>query len=209
MQHSAKRLVILFVLMVIVAVPGALSQASQYESFSKALESGNSKQALEIADAFVKAEPNNYLAYRSRANAHGMLKHWPQALADFSKALELNDKDISSYTGRAFIYIQMNKPALAINDCNKGLALDPKRGMLYCNRGEAYLKQGDATRAIADFNLSIKLVPTLGEAYFFRAAAYDKLKMKKEAQADRSKALELGYHEDSPAVTDGNKVRKE
>src|SRR5882757_7363222 len=51
-----------------------------------------------------EAGPNLALAYRNRGLGHAINKDYDQAIADFSKAIELNPRSPSAYNDRAVAY---------------------------------------------------------------------------------------------------------
>ncbi len=56
-----------------------------------------------INDA-VRAEPQNAVVYMARARAYDDAEKSPAAIADFSKAIELNPKLLAAYLVRAIVY---------------------------------------------------------------------------------------------------------
>jgi tetratricopeptide (TPR) repeat protein len=61
--------------------------------------------------------------YLNRGICHAIGGNMDKALADFTKAIELNPKQANAYKARAYAYRQMNKPALADADEKKAAEL--------------------------------------------------------------------------------------
>jgi tetratricopeptide (TPR) repeat protein len=149
-------------------------------------EKGNAdlSKAIELkpdyADAYYERGLNNDLG-DSRA----------AALRDYNKAIELNPRLLDAYRTRAVIYLLEGKGALAIADYTKIVDLKPD-GESYYMRGNSYLEIGQDAKAIIDLTKSIQLDPTYYWSYMQRAKAYRHLKQFKLAQADESKAAQIG-----------------
>lgn len=115
----------------------------------------NYTQALQI-------QPDSSEAYANRAAAQISLGDRQAAIADSSKAIEINR-----------------------NWGNGELAY------AYNNRGAALLGLGKLQEAIADLSLAIQLQPNSGDAYWNRAAAYEGLKATQSAVEDFQKAADI------------------
>jgi Flp pilus assembly protein TadD len=103
----------------------------------------------------------------------GLDKHFANdysgALADFDKAIEINDKNIDAYSARGLAKGKLNDLNGAIVDYNKVIELDSNNAAAYCARGmmKIVLKQKeggclDLTRAI---ELGDKRAPDLKTEY--------------------------------------------
>ena len=58
------------------------------------------------------------MSYNNRGNAYSSRKQYDLAIADFSKAAELDPKDFISYINRADAYSDIGQIALAVKDLN-------------------------------------------------------------------------------------------
>lgn len=115
------------------------------------------------------------------------LGRYDEAIADYSKASEVEPKLASGYLwNRGEAWRFKGRPEEAIADYTKSIELDPRHAKAYVGRGLA--RGGHA--AIADFSRAIELDPRLAAAYAglgivnFNMGAYDK------AIADFGKAIE-------------------
>jgi tetratricopeptide (TPR) repeat protein len=61
-----------------------------------------------------------------RALVHEQQKHWTDAIADYSKAIELDPEYGDAYAGRARAYAEAKHPAQAKADAAKAEQLKPK-----------------------------------------------------------------------------------
>jgi tetratricopeptide (TPR) repeat protein len=74
-----------------------------------------------------------------------------KAIADFTKAIEINPNDIASYLNRGVVFGsgegQFDE---AISDFNKAIELNPKYVDAYYNRAIAYFNQKEYSKAWSD-----------------------------------------------------------
>lgn len=80
----------------------------------------------------------------------------PAAMADFSLAIRLNDRDSRAYYNRGCICFQRGDYLLAINDFTHSLQLNPANIQAYVNRGVARHQLGYQQAAIADLQQAAK-----------------------------------------------------
>jgi len=118
---------------------------------------------------------------------------WDQAIAEYSRAIEMDPKLAAAYNYRGSAYGEKGDYDKAIADLNMAIELAPALAENYRNRGIAFGKKGDYDKAIADFTTGIGLDPKDARAYYNRGAAYDKKGEKTKADADFAKAKELGW----------------
>ena len=136
--------------------------------------------------------------YFRRGLAYDKKGDLDRAIADFTKALELDPNHAPAYYYRGLAYDKKGDLDRAIADFTKALELDPNHAPAYYYRGLAYDKKGDLDRAIADFTKALELDPNDAPAYFYRGLTYDKKGDFDLAIADLTKALELDPN-DAPA----------
>ena len=119
------------------------------------------------------------------------LKDYKGAIADYTKAIELDPESVYAYNNRGLSKYYLKDYNEAIEDFNKAIELDPEYVKAYSNRGNAkrYLK--DYKGAIEDCNKAIELDPEDAGAYYVRGRAKSDLKDYKGAIEDYTKAIEL------------------
>lgn len=113
------------------------------------------------------------------------------AIAEYTRAIELDPNYALAYNNRADIYYQQQKHDLALADWNRAIEIDPLLAVAYINRGSLYYLQKKNDLALADFNTTIDLDPRFAEAYFIRGAIYYSRKETEKAIADLTTAAEL------------------
>jgi tetratricopeptide (TPR) repeat protein len=119
-------------------------------------------------------------------------KDYQGALADYTKALEIDSQDANIYYSRALVYVELGDYEKAIADYTK--AIDFKynpASVPYYNRAIAHRYNQDVQAAIGDFNKSLLLDPNYADAYFDRANAYSSQGEREKAIADYKKSAEL------------------
>lgn len=115
-----------------------------------------------------------------------------QAIAAFTKAIELDSTYDDAYNHRGDAYNWKNEYDSAIADLTKAIELNPKGVHLYFHRGSTYfIYKKQYELAIADFTKAIELSPKNDFLYRTRAMAYDAAGRKDLADADLQKAKEL------------------
>ena len=92
------------------------------------------------------------------------------ALADCTKAIELDARSVDAYAVRATILTEKRNFEGAIADLDKVLALDPRNANVYRLRGICKLQKGDLDGSIADYDKAVDIDPSL-ESYSQRASA--------------------------------------
>ena len=105
-----------------------------------------------------------------------------QALADYRKALSLDEKSAQAHANIGVLYAarfaQDNNPGLlsqAMASLNRAIELDPTLGTAYNGRGSVHAAWGEAAAAAADFEKAVRLDPGLGDAYINLAEALQML----------------------------------
>lgn len=185
----------------------------------------SSEYADKMNDLFELAERLNNLGANKMRPADNlllgivmtMIKNYPDALANFDKAIELNPDFTVAYMARGYARyanalseLKLNKEKKddntaflersaytsllqeALADFDNVLRLNPRVMFAWFNKGNIYYEAGDFTSAIQSYSEALKIDQEFGEAYFNRGLAYLNAGNKAQAFADLSKAGELG-----------------
>ena len=104
--------------------------------------------------------------YGTRATSYMKLNQPIEALADFSRSLELApgssypSKYIAyTYSNRARLYVLLKRYRLAIQDGDKAIGLNPQNALGYYYRGRAREMLGQRVAAITDFRAVLRIRP--------------------------------------------------
>jgi tetratricopeptide (TPR) repeat protein len=130
-------------------------------------------------------------AYFNRAWAYRTKGQPDLAIADDTRAIELDPKAHRAFADRGAAYHDKGEYDLAIADATRSIELNPKDSVTYNNRGAAYRAKGDYDRAFADLNRAIELNAKSSRALYNRGTAYVDKTDYEHAIADLSRALVL------------------
>jgi tetratricopeptide (TPR) repeat protein len=84
------------------------------------------------------------------------------AIADCTKLLDLQPKDISALSFRGFSYYKLGEFERAIADFDSALAVNPAAAMPLFGRGLAKRRNGNAKDADKDMEMAKKKQPDIG-----------------------------------------------
>jgi len=122
---------------------------------------------------------NEAFEYKQSGNQNLNKDNFDQAIADFTKAINLNPNDAESYLCRGIAYygigvIRDDPSSLdrAIEDLDHALKLNPDYEPVYTSRGGVYLFKNECDKALEDFNRAIQLDPKDYYAYTGRGNTY-------------------------------------
>jgi len=88
-----------------------------------------------------------------------------QAIADYSRAIELNPKLAEAYNNRAYVHMVKKEYGAALGDLNQALQLRPDYVNALMNRGDIYnyYYAIDYQRAVADYDQVLRIDPHAAE----------------------------------------------
>jgi tetratricopeptide (TPR) repeat protein len=75
----------------------------------------------EFFSALIAQNPNQAIAYHLRAESHWYGGSLSDAIADYSRALELNPKDVSAFLGRGQVFMECRDFSRALADLDAAL----------------------------------------------------------------------------------------
>ena len=113
------------------------------------------------------------------------------AIADFTKAIELDPKNINGYNNRGHVRLLQGNLDAAIADYSQAIVLNPKDPSAYCDRASAKVSNGDFKGAIVDSDKALALAPDDAEVRGKRGGVRYLAGDLKGALADFDRALEI------------------
>jgi Tfp pilus assembly protein PilF len=151
------------------------------------------KLALQDCNKGLQMDPDSSDAYVCIGNIYTAMGSYDDALQVLEKAIKSNPTDETFYNNYGYVLNHLGRYQKALEALNKAIELDPSSSRAYKNRGRSYLGLEKYNLAIENLNTSIKFEPELAEAYQFRGDTRNKMGDIQGANADWSKARELGY----------------
>ncbi|MDP3010497.1 MAG: tetratricopeptide repeat protein [Methylococcales bacterium] len=121
------------------------------------------------------------------------------SLANYTKVIESDPNNATSYFSRANFYNTQKEYDLALVDFTKAIELNPNYAFAYCNRGICHYKQENYKLALDDFTKAIELAPDFNVPYSYRANYYYKQENYKLALDDYTKLINFAPNDDSNA----------
>ena len=113
------------------------------------------------------------------------------AIADYTKALELNPAHDLTLIGRAAARVETADYDGAIEDYTRLLEVTNNSPRIYLWRGKVRWMKANFEEAVVDLTEAIRLAPDIQDAYWYRADSRRMLKDYPGAIADYTKAIEL------------------
>lgn len=126
----------------------------------------SSKREKDPSPAEIQRDPRPWFenfrpgtAYIDRGRLYIQQDNNDHAIADFTKAIELDPEEANAYNLRGVAYANKLDFDSAIADFDKAIQFDPFLNNAHYNRGLAFSAKGDEARARADFEIEEQLFP--------------------------------------------------
>ncbi len=194
-----RTLTALTVALMLTAPAAAISEREAVELLNAGittLQGGDAAAALPLLTQAVESGKlkgdNIYIGYFSRGAAYGMLKQCPNAIPDFTKAIEIKQDDPQVYAQRGNCYAEGQQYELAIADVKQAVALAPtdaSYATFLCAvafNGKVHAEAGPACEAAVE-----KFAPTDAELTQASAQSYEAAGDKASANRMWKKLLAL------------------
>jgi Tfp pilus assembly protein PilF/ketosteroid isomerase-like protein len=127
--------------------------------------------------------------YYNHGNAYKKQGNLTQAIADYTKAIEIDPKYAAAYSNRGNVYQIQGNFQQAIADYDKAIEINPEIAGFYSNRGNAYQTQSNLHQAIVDYSNAIEKSPNDSTSYYNRGLAYYGIEQYGKSLADYTKAI--------------------
>ncbi|WP_394700136.1 tetratricopeptide repeat protein [uncultured Desulfosarcina sp.] len=150
------------------------------------------RQAIADFDkALQKQHPHPERIYNNIGVSYGNIPDYENAIANYSKALEIKPDTPLYHSNRGFCYRKTNHYEKALQDYDRALSLDSKRIRDYAQRAYVYRKLKQYQKAIDGFSRAIDGNVKEDWIYANRGTCYLNTKNYAAAVQDYSKAIEM------------------
>jgi tetratricopeptide (TPR) repeat protein len=167
----------------------ALAYSRRATSFAYKKITARARADLEEA---LRLDPDNAQLMANCGNVYKNLGNREQALAAYTRSIQINPKYPGFYFNRGDFYCYYEeKYEEAISDYNEGLRLNRNNAEGYYDRGYAYYYLDQYDNALADFDEAIRLNPQYTDAYNARGNAYYCLQQYDKALPDFDSLIQL------------------
>ena len=134
---------------------------------------GDSAKAISDYSSAIGREPADARAYANRGILLSTKQDkYREAIADFSKALELVPYNVDVLLLRANAYLSVSEIGAAKADAQRAAQLAPEDPRAMMMRGLTSARQGDLDHAFEDYSEAIRLEPRYADALTNRAAIF-------------------------------------
>jgi tetratricopeptide (TPR) repeat protein len=131
--------------------------------------------------------------YFERGLIHVQAGRYDEAIADFSKAIDLDPNHAQARTQRGLCYGNKGDYDRGISDFDEAIGLNPRFADAYLGRASFRVMKGQHDQGISDYTKAIDLRPRDAIGYAGRAGAYFMKRELDKSWEDVKKAQELGY----------------
>ena len=149
------------------AAPAGADAARDYAAAVAAAKHGKRGDALVLV---TKAIDSKEATGRDLADMHYMRAELfsqagklDEAIADYTKTIEIMPDHASAYHDRAVIYAMQKKYTEALDDLSRAEFLIPNSPLPYFNRGRVYESMGKKAEAVAEYRKARALAPRMKE----------------------------------------------
>jgi tetratricopeptide (TPR) repeat protein len=146
--------------------------------------------AVRVFTGCILRRPEHAHVYFCRGIAYRKLGQPDKALADFSRAVDLDPSLVNAWTSKGVARLDLGQRDGAIADFSRAIELDPRFALAWFNRGTAWRDKAQPDKAIADLSRAIELDPKDADAWNNRGTVYGQLRQYDRALADYSAAIE-------------------
>ncbi len=155
------------------------------------------KTDLSLWNDVIEKSPKKARPYFNRALAYDATLDLNAAIADYTRAIDINAGYANAWSNRGLAYLKLGQLDKAVSDNMKAVEIEPSFSPAYNNLGSAYDEMGQYPKAIDSYSKAIELKPNSADAYSNRGITYGKLGQWDKSIADFDKALEInpGYQD--------------
>jgi Tfp pilus assembly protein PilF len=117
--------------------------------------------AIRACSEAIARNPRDAVSLINRAFEYLQKGEFTLAVADYTKAIEIDPARWDSYQGRAWAYLKAGKAAEGLADAQKSLQIKPDTALTLDTRAHIYEALGRREEAIADYRRALAIEPRL------------------------------------------------
>jgi tetratricopeptide (TPR) repeat protein len=117
--------------------------------------------AIRACGEAIARNPKDAVSFVNRAFEYSQKGDFARAIADYTKAIELDPSRWDSHQGRAWASFKIGKPADGLADADRSLRIKPDTAQTLDTRGHIYEALGRREEAIADYRRALAIEPRL------------------------------------------------
>ncbi len=171
---------------------GPISHDSYYGWAYNQFHAGQYDSALENLKLALILDKDHVESYLYRGMTHEVQKNIGLAIADYDKAVIIDDRSIAGYKLRArFYYDHMSDYLEALKNYELAIKLNPLDVDAISGRGDSYHMIGQFNQAIKDYSRAIELDNDSAEAYYQRGLSYEQIGEDQKAKEDKELACSI------------------
>lgn len=144
----------------------------------------NYEESILRSTANLQLFPKDEWTYCERGNAYLYNKQPKKALADFNKAIKLNEKEAFFYHCRGDLILEYGSPRKALIDLDQAVKMEPENKFFRTGRANAFLKLHKLKRALKDCNAILEQDNAYKLALRTRIQVFRELGENDKAEAD-------------------------
>jgi tetratricopeptide (TPR) repeat protein len=134
---------------------------------------------------------NLVVAYKERGGQYHDVGRYADALADYSRAIELNPESAQTIASHGDMLRHLLRYEEALADYTRAIEIKPESARFRAGRGDSYSNMGRYVDALADYNRAIDINPKSAITIAGRGRVLRQLRRYGEALADFSRAIEI------------------
>lgn len=138
-------------------------------------------QAVNVLNQLIAQRRDIPEAYLKRAAIYAEAKLFSRAIADMSRAIELQPRNARLRNTRGYFYLSQNDLDRAMTDFDDAIGLDLEYHQPYNNRGLVRIAREDFQGALLDFDAALRIDPDYLDALNNRGFALMRLERFEEA----------------------------
>lgn len=172
----------LAVLVACLIVLGIMVPTAQAQDLGACRQTTDLQRALQACTNIIERRGNNpssketlSYAHHRRAYARTRSGDLPGAIADYTSAIGINDKDTAAWLGRAQAHLDNRAWGAAAGDFRKAIELRDNFAPAHVGLARALAGEGDTQRALASYEAAIRLAPGNRDAIIGRSEALVRL----------------------------------